>query len=300
MAYIIENVQLLKRKSLEQTSLVIKNNRIATLLPHVRNYHYMKMNARNYCMTPTHVFLDSQLPWIGTFEQMKPYVIDEIIKKGCTTVVTYVQLEHERKLKETMRNVELKLLSSPIDFVTCLKIQPRQMTISLARALKREKIPALFFSFSSIAELDDIPWGWIREAIFPYHCLFIPIFSTSSESEKHRLKLHWSLYMTEQKIPHLVDELKEGEPLAWHVLEKVGISPLKSHIHPGAEVSYNLYVSTDYRNMFDETELFIYDYNRLHVTVHKGTVIRAGDCVWIRPGFGEHVSIKLPRYFNGE
>ena len=38
--------------------------------------------------------------------------------------------------------------------------------------------------------------------------------------------------------------------------------------------------------------------NKLRITVHKGTVIKAGDQLNFQSGFGEHIIIKTPSFYT--
>ena len=59
------------------------------------------------------------------------------------------------------------LISSPIDFIIGVRIPVRLITPSFIRKCKREKVPAIFVELEDLDELEDIPWGWVRDALFP-------------------------------------------------------------------------------------------------------------------------------------
>jgi hypothetical protein len=82
------------------------------------------------------------------------------------------------------------------------------------------------------------------------------------------------------------------------VLEKIGIIPKKSYLHPGGEVSYNFYLKDRESVKLAESELFLKHETHLAVTVHKGNVIRAGQHVSYRPGGGEYVEIRMPSFYS--
>ena len=66
----------------------------------------------------------------------------------------------------------------------------------------------------------------------------------------------------------------------------------------GTELSYNLYLKSREIKNVDEVKLFHYHSDRLVVTVHKGKVIRAGEEVLFKPGYGEYVKVRTPSYFS--
>jgi len=300
MAYIIENINLLKKDKLEKMSILVKDERVHSINSRVKQYSYQKMNAGGYITTTPHILLDSKLPSIQTFPEMKSYFTENFIKMGCTAFLTYVPVYQERQLKASLKQLNTKLLSSPIDYITAVKIPLSLLTPSFLRAAKKEKIPAVFIDLTSMETLKEKPWGWIREAMFPYNSPLVPIFSIENDRERKHAKQLWNGIMVENKIPFIKDELLERVPISKGDLQKIGILPLKSHLHPGSEVSYNFYLKSQETNIIDEMRLFLYHNDKLLVTVHKGAVIRAGDRTWFRPGVGEHVIIKTPNFFSGE
>ncbi len=300
MAYIIENINLLKKDKLEKISILVKNERISSITSEMKNYSYVKMNASGYITTNPHIIFDSKVPVLTTFSEMKSYMTEKFLKKGCTTFLTYVSVSQEKNLKTSLKQVKMGLLSSPIDYVIGVKIPLSALTPSFIRTAKREKVPAVFIEFSSVDELKEKPWGWIREAMFPYNSPLIPCFLMDGEREKKRARQVWDEIMGKHNIASIREELMEGEPITKEALHKMGILPVKSHLHPGSEVSYNFYLKSSEIINIDEKSLFLYHSDRLLVTVHKGEVIRAGDKVWFRSGYGEHVIIKTPSFFTGE
>ena len=103
--------------------------------------------------------------------------------------------------------------------------------------------------------------------------------------------------MAKEKIPS-AEEIRELVPIPGHILKQIGIIPHKSHLNCGSEISYNLYHKTSETLGLDQEGLFSTQSASLAVTVDKGTVIRAGEKVYYRPGQGENVIIKTPGFFK--
>jgi hypothetical protein len=85
--------------------------------------------------------------------------------------------------------------------------------------------------------------------------------------------------------------------LSVQVLNKIGLFPQKASLLHGSEVSYNLFLKAREIINVDEVELFHYHSDRLVVTVNKGKVVRAGEEVLFKPGYGEYVRVRTPSYF---
>lgn len=300
MTYIIENANILKESELVTTSLLVKENKIAYISNNFRKYSFTRMNAEPYIMTPTFVLFDSLQNFKNfSFEEKKEYFLKNFIMKGCTTLLTYVNIKYENEVSSKIKSTKMELINSPIDYLIGIKVPLRLLTPSLIRKCKKEKVPAIFIEFNEMDDLSIIPWGWIREAMFPFNSPLIPYLAEMDQRKSKKLLFEWNNIMLSQKINHIEASLMERIPLQLSVISKLGIFPLKSSILQGGEVSYNLYMKNREFKNIDVESLFQYHNDRLLVTVHKGVVIRALEAgVLFRSGYGEHVSVKLPAFYS--
>ncbi len=296
--YIIENANILKDKHLTTCSLLINDDRITRLHTHFNKYRCMKMNAGPYIMTPTYVLLNSTIPHQGSFQNLKTSLIEHFLLKGSTTLLTYATISYEKELSEKIKEIKTALISSSLDFIIGVKIPVRLITLSFIRSCKKLKIPAIFIDIKALDELENIPWGWIREALFPFNSPLIPIISHSQKKEEKVVLSKWKGIMLKEKIPALYEVVEENKPLSNSVLNKIGFYPQKGSLMNGTELSYNLYLKSREVNNVDEVSLFHYHSDRLVVTVHKGKVVRSGENVLFKPGNGEYVKVRTPSYFS--
>ncbi|WP_223593478.1 hypothetical protein [Neobacillus bataviensis] len=296
--YIIENANILKDKRLTTCSLIIREDRIESIQSSSKHYRLMKMNAEPYIMTPSYVLLNSKISPDTSFRDLKTMFIDQFLLKGCTALITFVQVNFENELIERINEMKLTLLSSPLDFVIAVKIPVRLLTPSFIRKCKKEKVPAIFVEIKCPEELANMPWGWIREALFPFNSPLIPIISTSNKKEAGFTLSKWKSIMENEKISAFYEELEEDLPLSINVLNHLGLYPHMASLMNGTEISYNLYVKGRGIMNVDEQKLFHYHGDRLVVTVHKGKVVRSGEEVLFKPGYGEHVKVRTPAYFS--
>lgn len=298
MTYIIENVNLLQNKRKVRTSILVKEDRINAIKASFKKFSHMRLNGQPFIMTPSHIVYDPHIPLEKKFAEIKPYFIDEFIKKGCTVFLTYAEVKWESMLSTALKRLKTKLINSPIDYVLGVKIPIRLITPSFIRKCKRERVPVLFIEVDDIDDLRKVPWGFVREAMFPYNSPFVPIFGQEERKQKRTAELEWKRILSAEKIPFVAEELSEKTVLSNAVLQRIGIIPIKSLIHSGSEVSYNFYLDCKEINKIEQSDLYLYYNHRLVVTVHKGTVIRAQDEVLFRPGFGENVLINTPSFFS--
>ncbi|MHC0036122.1 hypothetical protein [Pseudoneobacillus sp. C159] len=302
MTYIIENANILKDSELVKTSLLIKEKKITYISKNFNRYSFMKMNAESYIMTPTFVLFDSLKVLLdSSFQQKKDYFLENFIKQGSTTLLTFASIRYENELMTKLREIKRELLNSPIDYLIGVKVPLNLLNPGFIRKCKKEKIPAIFIELEKDHHLSAIPWGWIREAMFPFNSPLIP-FIVEADSKYHKKILQeWKTIMESEKIPHLPTMLTERIPLSLNVIGKLGIYPQKACILQGGEVSYNLFkINRELKHM-NINSLYQEHRDKLIVTVHKGSVIRAGDGgVIFRSGFGEHVKVTLPSFFQIE
>ncbi|KAB7672938.1 hypothetical protein [Bacillus sp. B1-b2] len=296
--YIIENTHILKRQTVKKTSLLIEDNRIELIRNSFQQYRYMRMDGSPFIMTPTSVILDNQVVKCMNRKEQKQYIEENIIKKGCTTILCYVELKWEKDWLVNLRKMRSQLVNSSIDYVIGVKVALKRLTPSFARLCKKEKIPVIFVEVEEGKELYDIPWGWIKDSLFPYNAPLVPVFTSTNEEKKKLAQSLWSRLMRDIKIPSVQQELENGIPLSYEILVKTGIYPFKGSINQGGEVSYNLLPLDSANRFVDESELFLYHYDSILATIHKGTCIRALDKVFYRPGYGEQLEVKVPSFLR--
>jgi hypothetical protein len=300
MAYIIENINILKKERLKKTSILVAGNRIEMIKDSFQKYRCVRMDGSPYIMTPTTTILDNKVTQQSNSKKQKQYIEENLIKKGCTTFLTSCQLTNEKELHVATKKIKNNLLNSAIDYVIGVQIPMKILTPSFIRLCKKEKIPVIFIEIKDAGELARIPWGWIKESMFPYNPPLVPIFLSMKELEKKNAQIIWASIMREGKIPSINKELKEGVAISSNNLVKMGIYPFKGNVYQGGEVTYNLYEKSRSIINIEENQLFLYHNDRIQMTVHHGECIRAGDHVYYRPGFGEHIGVKVPSYYTLE
>lgn len=302
MAYIIENIHLLKKGKVKETSILVNGNRIEAIKNSFLRYQYVRMDGSPYIMTPTPILYDNQVALHFSCKEQKHYMEENLIKRGCTMFLTCCTVNKEQELANGIKKVRHQLINSAIDYVICVKIPLKKLSSSFIRATKKEKIPAIFVEIEEAKEIYSKQWGWIKEALFPYNSPLVPVFLMDNQQERKKAQLIWATMMRDVKMPSLIYELKEGEPISFQDLVKIGLYPFNGNIYHGGEVTYNLYEYNPSIINIDESHLYLYHNNRIQMTVHKGFCIRAGDKVYYRPGFGEQIEVNVPSFlkFGGD
>ncbi|MFS1518168.1 hypothetical protein V1503_17200 [Bacillus sp. SCS-151] len=300
MAYIIDEAKVLKGNGVEACSIFVKNNKIDFIRENANRFRSLKMNVNSFIVTPGHVMLDLSLSTSLPFQLFKQHLRTHFLMKGCTTILVICKIPYENQLINELNKVRGNLVNSPIDYYIGVQISLKTLTPSFVRACKRNKIPVILVEIEHEDDLFDVQWGWIREALFLYPIVFIPVWQNQIRPKQEQKKLTkiWNHHTSTHKIPTIVECPQEGRPLSKEVLTKIGIYPAKGDIRVGGEVDYNLYNQEDQVKKVAQKAFVDYHNHNPAITVHKGVVIKSGDKIDFRPGFGNECSVKIPGYFS--
>lgn len=290
--YIIEKANIEMENRAKVTSLLIKDNKIYSMKDSFKRNNYIRMNLSEFIMTPTHVMADLNAPPSG-FQEMKQYFIDNFLLKGTGTIISAFSIQFENQFEDELRKKRTSLINSPIDYVIAVKLPLGKISTTIIRKCKRNKIPIIFVELNGLEDLIEKPWGWIKEAMFPYNPILVPIFTSQQKAKKNLLKI-WNEILDKEKIPHIFDEIPEKTPIELKNLKKFGVFPKRGDLSIGSEINYNLYFKA---NKVDERGLIHYDKDKLAVMVQKGQITTSCHEVIYRPGFGEELMIESTSLF---
>jgi len=297
MPYIIDRVKMKNNGQTHTCSIVVEGNQFRQIEKSVHHLSFMRMEGSSYLITPSYVFLDFTLEKAQSFEQFKQLIKEKFILKGCTTFISIVNVEYERQIKDRLKQQRNHLLNSPIDYIIGLCIPLRKLTPSFIRHIKRLKIPLVIVSIDDIRELDEVPWGWIRDALFP---LQIPIFPKVNKTiSKNNFKRKWEKIIDTHKFSSVLVCPNEHTPLPIEVLMKIGLYPEIGAIRQGAKVNYNLYSLE--QGMIVEDFKDVDYYNHIpQIIVHNGFVLKAGEKISYKSGNGEELTPSIPGRFRSD
>ncbi|MDP4162291.1 MAG: hypothetical protein Q8898_04225 [Bacillota bacterium] len=298
MPYVIDKANILNNNKLSQRSILIKDNRIDSIQPEVKNCSYIKMDVHPYVMTPSFVVSDTNFSLSKSYSDLKNYFTEHLIKKGCTILLTYIHISSEGEMMTKLKEMKKQLLNSPIDYLIAIKIPLKLLTPSFITTCKQKRFPAIFVELADLDELSSKAWSWIRQAMFPSKIPIIPCLAGESKKKRDALAANWEEIVKNEKINGILGEIQENIPLSRDIVNKIGLLPQRAGLMHGGELSYNLYLNGSEIMNVDTESLFHYHRDRLMVTVHKGKVVRSGNEVFYMPGFGEHITIQTSSYFS--
>src|SRR4051794_13340698 len=108
MPYIIENATILRETRLNCQSILTDGKVVSAVRENIPPYAYTKMTIEPFLMTPAYTILDGTLPNIPA-DEITREIEARYLKKGCTTVLTFAEVEYERDLHTRVLEVEERL-----------------------------------------------------------------------------------------------------------------------------------------------------------------------------------------------
>ncbi|MGO4888104.1 hypothetical protein ACJ2A9_10125 [Anaerobacillus sp. MEB173] len=294
MKYIIDNVMKAEEDRFVKKAFLVTDDKVSYFSDRMPRLKYMRLNMSGFLLTPGHIIVDSQLLEMDSYcnykEEMKT-----LVKNGCTTVIVCCKNDTEKDLKADIKRARHKMINSPIDYVLSLSVSLRNLTPNLIRICKKERIPIIFVSFSELEEIDLVQWERIREAMFPLQILIIPQYEEHSSLNENPKKVYnyWKVIMNRQRISTTLSFPEDYVPLSKLLMKMIGLYPRKGELLVGSDIDYLLY----HDSSVDHFENFRYDRGNPTLVVLRGVVLKAGEQVFIRPGFGKEIQIKVPGHF---
>ncbi|XQY90394.1 hypothetical protein ACNRWW_12690 [Metabacillus sp. HB246100] len=300
MCYIIDQASLLKSNgTIKKTSLLIKKNKIEFMKTSLDNYRFMRMDMSSYLLTPGHVMVDFFLQFNQTYHEFKQLMIEKYLKKGCTALITSVEINNEKELAMKLKQRRHLMINSPIDYYVGVKIPFKLLTPSFLRKCRKEQLSVVFIDITEEDYLYEKSWGWIRDAMFSNPITLIPYLNEETMPLANRKKIleNWVRLMEEHRLSSVVDTLQVDSPLSISTLMKVGIYPRKGDIRIGGQVNYNLYLLDDIRYYTDGRPKLDYKIHLPIVTAHQGEILNINRQITFKPGVGEECFIPISGRF---
>ncbi|MEK3886034.1 hypothetical protein [Bacillus sp. FSL K6-3431] len=292
MHFAIQNAIMMDGCKVRTTSILVKNKEFNYIGDNISMFSAMKMDISSFILTPSFVLYATNLP-IDSFSAFKDHSINCILAKGCGTIVTDFSISYDYEFEDKLREKRTSLLNSPVDYVLGVRIRAPKINTTLIKKCKIAKVPMIFLEINDPQELKTLPWGWLKEASFPYNPLLIPVFPGDMKaSNQKKICKYWSKLLDLEKVNHLPKPLPHYKPLDELSLKKIGLYPKRGFLRSGSEISYNLF----YKNSKVEHHEPLY-YDKLAVAVQKEKFIFINNKAVFRPGFGDEIMINQTALF---
>ncbi|WP_209122606.1 hypothetical protein [Alkalihalobacillus sp. BA299] len=293
MKYILADAKREEGNPFQKKSYYIENDSVSYVNDKMDKLQFTRINLTGFTLAAGHIMNDFNLM---NFDHKEAYKMrfKRLIEKGCTTIITYPYVDEVNELKKKLRLARHKLINSPIDFVIGIQTSIHSLTPLLIRKCRLEKVPVIIVNIQSLDDITGVAWGRIKEAMLTYQLLIIPQWTETSLTRKLEEKLAevWDMISNQYRIPTHFPFPGEHEPLPKVLSKKIGLYPRKSELIVGSHVDYILFQNGETEQ--DPDPIIPIE---PAVVVLRGKVLKAGDYVYFKPGFGREVRITLPRHF---
>ncbi|MCF6137570.1 hypothetical protein [Pseudalkalibacillus berkeleyi] len=295
MEYILENVWTTDRNP-KQKHVYVKDNVIRYVSERPLKMKCFTVNSSGFDVIPGYVCRDFSIADMD--ETSIQNCCEDLVKNGCTSVVTIVPLTFPKEYDRKISDLRTKLATMPLDYVIGVQVPMSRISPSLIRTCQKAKIPFINAVVEQEEDLDTVIWEWIRNVNFPYT---VPIIADWSQLPLHEKRLQqiqekWVRLCKEKSIITIEEFPNDKERLTKHQLQCIGLYPKKGSWITGSDVDYLVFeriVSVD------GEEIVKYDKNKNPViVVQNGTVIKVRDDLRLMQGAGKEMKIIRPGIFR--
>lgn len=301
MMYLLDRAWKVEEKTSGTRSYLIENGQVRYV-----NETFHKWKRQRVAMTGTimmngRVMLaDSLLSCqdFATFQQKQK----ELIKKGCTTVAVAPIVKYERQLDSIFKRAKHTMASSTLDYIIGFTLTTNLLRPSVLRRCQHHRVSFIRIVVRSFDELDQLPWTHLSQTLSTYPTVLIPVLDEHSPRTGASLLEAWTSYCTLYRI-HTSPPLAENEVWQKHMLQKAGLYPEKGAMLVGSDADYLLFLADNKETIHSKIqkvardECFVYHKKDPAVVILKGTMIKAGESISLKPGFGRCVQVKRPGRF---
>ncbi|QPC46691.1 hypothetical protein [Mangrovibacillus cuniculi] len=295
MSFIMDNVHLVNDSKIQVTSLLIENNKFASIRNGFPYYRHTRMDTTPFIMTPTKVVYDSK---IGVNSCLKDFrqIQKGYIAKGITTVITSFEPPFLHSFEKTLRKRRKELYNSVLDYALLLTCPIEKLTIDWIRTCQKTGIPAIIVRISgqAISTMDMNKWRWFKEVVRFSPIMFLPQFDILDDKVRKKWEQWWENKMHVYFLPHSVEPLENGSQISLQNLKKIGLYPKRGKLLVGGELSYNLFYKS---SLVDASSALLYDDSTLALTIQRGQAIYINGKINYSPGFGEELDQLFPNTF---
>ncbi|WP_216829236.1 amidohydrolase family protein [Alkalihalobacterium elongatum] len=294
MKYILADAKREEGCEFKQKSYYIENNSVSYVNEKMDKLKFTRVNMSGFTLAAGNIMNDFNLI---NFKHKEAYKMrfKRLIEKGCTTIVTYPFVEDVDELKKKLRYARHQMINSPIDYVIGIQTNSKGLTPTLIRKCRNEKVPIIVVNIKSLDEFYEIAWERIKEAMLSYQLLIVPnwIETPLPRKEEEKLASAWELISNQHRIPTHLPFPVEHEPFPKVLSKKIGLYPRKSELIVGSDVDYIMF-QKEADKVTDEDTLVP---KEPAVVALRGRILKAGDLIYYKPGYGREVKIILPRLF---
>ncbi|OIJ15839.1 hypothetical protein BKP35_02275 [Anaerobacillus arseniciselenatis] len=292
MKYIIENATTLFYGEKQKQSFLLDGAKVVYKSSHFSHFSHKRLNTDQFVITPGHVMIDFDIMHITDFHVFKERM-RHLHDLGCTTLITACEIEYEKQFQTKLKKAKHNLINSSIDFVVGARVPIKKLSTSLVRKCCRLRVPIIFVELNEVYDMYSVDWQWIRQELFPYHPLIVPIWNLNVSRRKlEGIKSEWSYLLNTNKVTTLTSVPNEHTPVSKQFLLNIGLYPKKGSLQGNCDADYLLFSKENLNHSVIDFESV-----RPEVVFANGKVKKAGSSIFIQPGIGKELEVIVPKQF---
>ncbi|WLR53085.1 hypothetical protein LC040_09420 [Bacillus tianshenii] len=292
MSYIIENGWVQKENKKVKRNFIIQSGKVASIEKRISKRSLVRMDVSSYVISPGRIYFDVnhiQTSDTSAFKERQR----TLIKQGCTTQLVPFRVRYVKDIPTALRRAEHMMINSSIDYVLGVCLPFHKISPKLFRLCRRYHIPFIVTDVETNTNLQRAKWGWWKEANFPNPIPIYPVWKIEDEKELIIKQKEWSTHFNEHRLPTVCHCVNEDKFIQGKALEQIGLYPEKGDLLIGSDVDYILYT-----RLVDENANLHYDRNIPSIVVLRGKLLKAGDELLLRPGYGKRIDVTMTRRFS--
>ncbi|WP_100407223.1 hypothetical protein [Bacillus solitudinis] len=298
--YLLDRVKKIEKGKLIPRSYLISNQKINYVNESLNKWKEQRLNAEGFMLDSGNIMIDNELLSMdfSAFQQQQR----QLLKKGCTTVAVFNQVNYEKQLLTQLKNAKHRMTNSSLDFVIGLSMSLHLLRPTVIRSCQKYKIPVLKIQVSTGDNLQDVPWTHIAQALLSYQVVLLLDIIGGNKRERQAIAHSWYWFCQKYRIPTgEVPDPHRNWPKS--LLQKTGLYPIKGELLIGSDVDYLLYLDYAKTNLdsqalsVEEDSLLDYDKEEPNIVVLRGRNLKINDEYFLKPGFGYHIQVKKPGRF---
>ncbi|MGD7008003.1 hypothetical protein [Metabacillus sp. 84] len=291
MAYILDHVLLWREGKTKPASILIEADRFRMIRSQLDRFHCMKVNLEDYVMTGGQVMLDSCTEEDQSFASFKEHMKNNVLGRGCTCFISIIPVNRSKEIAVKTAKRRQILINAPADHYLALKCPIKSLTPSFIYEAKKQQISLIFAELNNESDYQSFTWPWLRDALYLHPVTFIPFWNHREPNPK--LDRQWSAFMGRTGIPVLPHSIHPLQPLKIADLRILGIDPEKGRVRLNGDADYNLFTKNTLSDSVETKPHLDYDNHIPTISIQRGRVLKAGQAVFFKPGFGEEKHIVI-------
>ncbi|NEU31153.1 hypothetical protein GN156_10215 [bacterium LRH843] len=292
--YLLDQACKIEGRRSEICSYLIDEGQVRYVNGLFRKWNRHRVAMDGTVMMSGRVMLANSLLQASDFETFKKWQ-GELISKGCTTVAVAPLVHYERELDRSYKRAKHAMASSMLDFIIGFTFSnPSLLRPSVLRHCRKLNVSFIRVVIRSFEDISALTWTYLSQTLTNYPIVLTPVFEEVPLNMQASLEKVWQSYCSSY---HIHTSSYYGDRDVWpkSLVQKVGLYPEKGALLVGSDADYILFPKEE--QIVATEDCFVYHEKDPTVVIVRGLVVKAGDKISFKPGFGRCLKVRRPGRF---